>query len=83
MSTVTTIACAAQGGLILPPLTNGAGQVEVVTLNGPPAPANGLNVGHGNTGWGLTEVDQAIWAAFSAIYASNPLITSGAVWEVL
>lgn len=79
MSTVV-IACSNPGGLVFPPLPDSSGNVQVVTLAG--APFSPLNDGVELQGFGLTEVDAAIWAAFSAMYASNPIIASGAVWEV-
>jgi len=77
MATVT-VACSNQGGLII----GTDAQNNPIILAGPPAPANGLNPGHGNAGFGFTEVDEAVWNGWLATYETRPLITGGAVWKV-
>jgi hypothetical protein len=77
-----TISCSIQGGLVFPPLTDGAGNLQTVVLNGPAPPSSELNPGFGAAGAGLTSVDATVWSTFSYIYGTNPLITSGAVYQV-
>lgn len=74
MATVT-IACCNQGGLII-------GQDEwnnPIILNGPPAPANGLNLGN-IAGAGFTEVDADLYASWAA-GPGAALVASTAVWR--
>jgi hypothetical protein len=78
MATVT-VACSIQGGLIV-----GTDEWNnPIKLNGPPQPTSGLDSGFGNARHaGFTTIDQTIWENWLGIYATNPIVTSGAVWQV-
>lgn len=81
MSTVT-IACSVAGGLIIGPLPDSTGNPVTVKLTGPPAVGpSQLSLGYIATA-GFTDIDSVLWANFLATYATNPIVTENAVWEV-
>ena len=83
MATVT-IACSLPGGLVLSlpdAVALGLDPYASVTLNGAAPTLSGLSGGD-NAGVGFTEVDADFWSQWIAAYATNPIITSGSIWEV-